>query len=231
MTEPTDREDLPLAEGDPASDAAEGTDEEAQALPRPRRGPSRRTVYGLVAGLLVLAVLAARFTLDEQAQTGPTIGGPFTLVDTEGRTLTEADFQGRFMLVYFGYTFCPDICPTALTTMADALDLLGEAGLGVVPVFVTVDPERDTPEHLADYVTHFHSRQVGLSGSPAQLAAAAGAYKVYYAKVQEDGADADDYLMDHTSVIYLMGPDGRYRAHFTHGTEADAMAARIREFL
>jgi protein SCO1/2 len=159
------------------------------------------------------------------------IGGPFSLVDHQGKSLTEADFSGRYMLIYFGYTFCPDVCPTSLTIMADALNLIGSDADAVVPVFVTVDPERDTPEHLSMYVGHFHPRLVGLTGTAEQVKAAAKVYRVYYAKAREQGADGDDYLVDHTSIVYLMGPDGEFRAHFTHQTDAETMAKKIREFL
>ena len=135
------------------------------------------------------------------------------------------------MLVYFGYTFCPDICPTALTDMGDALGILGEAADKVTPVFITVDPDRDTPEHLKEYLKFFHPRMVGLTGTPEQTAAALKAYKVYAAKAPVEGGDADDYLMDHTSIIYLMGPDGAYKAHFSHGVGTEDMAKGIRKFL
>ena len=193
----------------------------------------------------------------------PDIGGPFSLVDHEGRPVTQDSFKGRFMLVYFGYTFCPDICPTTLTEMGGALDILGEAGTPVTPVFITVDPERDRPEPLKEYLAFFHPRLVGLTGTPKQVAAAAKAYKVFSAKAaapeheheHQPGYKHDDeehakhlqdpkhehdpghhhdtggYLMDHTSIIYLMGPDGSYRAHFSYGDDAQDMAAKIREFL
>lgn len=159
------------------------------------------------------------------------IGGPFELTDHDGRTVTAGDFKGRFFLVYFGYTYCPDICPTALTTMAEALDHLGVEGRDIVPLFVTVDPARDTAEHLKMYVEYFHPRLIGLTGSEEQVAATAKAYRVFYARVEDENSDADDYLMDHTSIIYLMGPDGRYRTHFSHGATPEIIAERIREVL
>ncbi|MFQ5618480.1 MAG: SCO family protein [Rhodospirillales bacterium] len=174
---------------------------------------------------------ASRVTLEPAAAAGSTIGGPFTLVDQNGRTVTAGDFRGRFMLLYFGYTYCPDVCPTTLTTMADAIDILDGDGESIVPVFITVDPERDTPEHLKMYVNYFHPRLVGLTGTPQSVGAAARAYRIYYAKAPQGGAAGDDYLMDHSSGIYLMGPDGAFRAHFDHGTGAEAMAKRIREYL
>ncbi len=174
---------------------------------------------------------ASRVTLEPAGAAGPTIGGPFTLVDHNGKTVTAGDFRGRFMLLYFGYTYCPDVCPTTLTTMADAVDILDGDGESVVPVFITVDPERDTSEHLKMYVNYFHPRLVGLTGTSESVAAAAKAYRIYYAKAPQDGAAGDDYLMDHLSFVFLMGPDGAFRAHFEHGISPEAMAKRIREYL
>ncbi len=174
---------------------------------------------------------ASRVTLEPAGAAGPNIGGPFTLVDHNGQTVTAGDFRRRFMLVYFGYTYCPDVCPTTLTTMADAIDILDGDGERVVPVFITVDPERDTPEHLKMYVNYFHPRLVGLTGTSESVAAAAKAYRIYYAKAPEDGASGDDYLLDHVSFVFLMGPDGAFRAHFENGISPQAMAKRIREHL
>ncbi len=158
------------------------------------------------------------------------IGGPFTLIDQDGRTRTDADFRGRHMLVYFGYTYCPDVCPTALSDMAIALDEIGADATKVRPVFVTVDPARDTPARLKDYVANFHPRLVGLTGSDDAIARAAKAYRVYYAKARDSGSAAD-YLMDHSSIIYLIGPDGRYVAHFSHGAPAERIVAALRDAL
>ena len=202
---------------------------------------NRLFAWGGVAAVAVAVALlwrhelgpsgASRLTLESAGAAGPTIGGSFTLVDHNGKTVTARDFRGRFMLVYFGYTYCPDVCPTTLTTMADAIDILAGDGDSVVPVFITVDPERDTPEHLKMYVNYFHPRLVGLTGTSASVAAAAKAYRIYYAKARQDGASGDDYLMDHLSFVFLMGPDGAFRAHFENGIGPDAMAKRIREYL
>lgn len=161
-----------------------------------------------------------------QLPQGMVLGGPFTLLDHTGRSVTEADFAGRYMLVYFGFTFCPDVCPTELGTMAAAIDELGEEGERVTPALVTIDPERDTPEALADYVSRFHPRMVGLTGTPEQIAAAARAYRVYYAKVSRP--EMTQYLMDHSSFIYLVGPDGRVRALFRPQTPPEAIAEAVR---
>ena len=129
-----------------------------------------------------------------------------------------------------GYTSCPDVCPTELQAMVGALDALGrELGGRVQPVFVTVDPERDAPERMARYVALFHPRLVGLTGTPAQVAQAARAYRVYYAKARP--RDASDYLMDHSSFVYLLDPEGAARALFRPGTSSDDIAAALRRRL
>jgi protein SCO1/2 len=157
------------------------------------------------------------------------IGGPFTLTDQNGRAVSDQDFRGKLMLVYFGYTFCPDACPTALLQMGQALDRLGPAGEAVQPVFITIDPARDTQAQLHTYASNFHPRLVALTGTPQQIAQAAKAYRVYYAKAADSGTT--EYLMDHTSIIYLMSRDGRYLTHFTHQSTPDQMAAAIRKYL
>ena len=160
-----------------------------------------------------------------QLAQGVSLGGPFTLVDHTGRTVTERDFAGRPLLVYFGYTYCPDVCPTELGTIAAAMDAMGPAGERVTPVFITVDPERDTQAGMADYVSRFHPRMVGLRGSAEQTAQAARAFRVYFAKVQP--RDTTEYLMDHSSFIYLVGPDGRVRSLFRPETSPEAIAAAV----
>jgi protein SCO1/2 len=154
------------------------------------------------------------------------IGGPFALTDHTGRARTGADFRGKLMLVYFGFTYCPDICPTDLHAIGLALDQLGKAGDEVQPIFITVDPERDTPQVLADYVPMFHPRLIGLSGKAAAIQQAATAYKVYYAKVPR--TDGSDYTVDHSGFVYLMDRGGTYLGFFPPGTAADRMAEVIR---
>ncbi len=160
---------------------------------------------------------------------GVSVGGPFTLTDTHGATVTDATFRGRWMLVYFGYTYCPDVCPTELQTIAGALDKLGPLASRVTPLFITVDPERDTPAAMADYVKLFDDRIVGLTGTPEQIAAVARAYRVYYAKATSK--DSTTYLMDHSSFMYLMGPDGTFHALYQPGMKpqdlADAIHAQL----
>ena len=154
------------------------------------------------------------------------VGGPFELTDHTGKPRTSSDFRGKLMLVYFGFTYCPDVCPTDLQAIGLALDKLGSDGDSVQPLFITVDPERDTKEHLAEYVRMFHPRLIGLTGSAAAIRKAADTYKVYYAKA--DGKEASDYTVDHTAFIYLMDRDGNYLGFFPPGTSADRMVEIIR---
>ncbi|WP_424134477.1 SCO family protein [Roseomonas chloroacetimidivorans] len=157
---------------------------------------------------------------------GVSIGGPFTLVDGDGKTVTQEDLRGKLALIFFGYTFCPDVCPTELQAVAQAMDLLGPQADQVRPVFITVDPERDTPAKVKDYVALFHPSITGLTGTPEQVARAARAWRVYYNKANPSGAS--DYLMDHSSYTYLMGRDGSLRALFRPGVPPEEMAATIR---
>ena len=156
------------------------------------------------------------------------IGGPFALVDQDGKPRTDADFRGKFLLIYFGFTYCPDICPTDLQNIGLAMDRLGKAGDGVQPLFVTLDPERDTAEHLKDYVALFHPRMVALTGDAAAIGKAAGAYRVYYARVP---TKSGDYTVDHSAFIYLVGRDGKYLGFLPPGTDGDRIAEAIRPHL
>jgi cytochrome oxidase Cu insertion factor (SCO1/SenC/PrrC family) len=199
---------------------------------------ARRGLVIFLAGLVVLlgALVVEYLYLnapslglsDIAAPAGATIGGPFTLVDQNGVTRRPDDFHGKLMLIYFGYTYCPDVCPTELQTMSDALDRLGAKGDAVQPIFITVDPARDTPEQLKSYAENFHPRLLALTGSAEQIAQVARAYKVFYQPVKQgDG----EYLMDHSSIVYLMDRDGRYAAHFGGNLSAEQMAAAIAKHL
>ena len=157
------------------------------------------------------------------------VGGPFELTDHTGQHRTDADYRGKFLLIYFGYMFCPDICPTDLQAMASAIDLLGESGELVQPLFITVDPERDTPARLATYVPAFHSRLVGLTGSASQIKKVAVAYKVYYAKVNDPRST--DYILDHSAFTYFVDSEGRYLGFFPPGTTAERMIEIVRPHL
>ena len=156
------------------------------------------------------------------------VGGPFALVDQAGTPRTDTDFRGKLLLLYFGFTFCPDVCPTDLQSIGLAIDQLGTSGEGVQPVFVTLDPDRDTPQHLANYVPFFHPRLIGLTGDASSIRQAARAYKVYYAKVP---TSENDYTVDHSGYIYLMDRAGQYLGFFPPGTPPDRMADVIRPLL
>jgi cytochrome oxidase Cu insertion factor (SCO1/SenC/PrrC family) len=194
----------------------------------------RRAILAFAAIVLLIAAGLGGFALMGRQLTGPgatgvaLVGGPFTLLDQDGRRVTEKDFRGRHMLVFFGYTYCPDICPTELQVMMAALDMLGPEAERIQPVFVTVDPERDTPEVLKSYVENFGPRLMGLTGTAGEVADMAKAYRVYYAKSGNE-ASPGDYLMDHSSIIYLMGPDGSFVRHFPYTTDAAKLAGELKE--
>ncbi len=184
-------------------------------------------VFVLAGAMLGLARWLTPAPPQEAAQSDTvSIGGPFTLVDQNGQEVTDEKFRGRLMLVYFGYTYCPDVCPLGLTTIAEAIDQLpAEDRDQVVPLFITVDPERDTVAVMKDYVGAFSDRLVGLTGSAAQVDAAVRAYRVYARKGESD-ADGT-YLVDHSTFTYLMDRDGRYLAHFGHSATPEEMAKRL----
>jgi Uncharacterized protein SCO1/SenC/PrrC, involved in biogenesis of respiratory and photosynthetic systems len=163
-------------------------------------------------------------TLQEQA--GADIGGPFTLVDQDGKTVSDTDFRGKYMLIYFGYTFCPDVCPTSLARNADALKLLGDKAAKVQPILITVDPERDTPETLKPYVAAFGPNLIGLTGTVEQITALARAYRTFFGKAPA-AAGSDAYLMDHSSFTYLMAPDGHFLRVFSQSTKPKQMAEEL----
>jgi protein SCO1 len=189
----------------------------------------------VLAGLVILgAGVFLALTLREGPRgaagtaLGSVIGGSFRLTDQNGKTVTDADLKGKWSLIYFGYTHCPDACPTALNDISIALDELGAKREEVRPVFITVDPERDTADALKAYVTSFDAPILALTGTPEQVAQAAKAYRVYYAKHPEAGGD---YSMDHSSVIYVMDPQGRFTASFTHESTPEQIAERLKKLL
>lgn len=155
------------------------------------------------------------------------IGGPFSLVDVSGRRVTDRDFHGRLMLVFFGYTHCPDVCPAELQNMAEVMDKLGPDADRVAPVFISVDPKRDTPEALAAYVNNFSPRIVALTGDQAEVASAAKAYRVYFRRAGEDASG--NYTVDHSAFIYLMDGNGKYITYFSFNTAPEAMVAAIKK--
>lgn len=195
-------------------------------------------------GLLVIASLlccglaaaaeqpsAAQMMDDLMYGRGP-IGGPFTLTDQTGKQRSDTDFRGKLMIVYFGYTYCPDVCPTDLMAITQALDALGPAAEGVQPVFITIDPERDT-KLLTDYVAAFHRSLVGLTGSPDEIRKVANSYKAFYVKVQDERSDerSADYSIDHAGVVYLMGRNGEYLGFMPPQTNPDRLTEVLRKNL
>ncbi len=200
-------------------------------------------LYAIAAAVLFAALLTAslwfafgRSPDDDFAQcregviAGGTaaIGGPFTLVNGAGETVTEAELLSKPSLVYFGYTFCPDVCPLDNARNAEAVDLLAELGHDVQPVFISVDPARDTPEVMGDYAGWMHEKMLGLTGTPEQVRAAAQAYKVYY-RVQDSGDEF--YLVDHSTFTYLMLPGIGFAGFFKRDDSAEAVADRTACFI
>jgi protein SCO1 len=196
---------------------------------------TRRRLLGLAAGLLLAgpgrslraqsseATSAAQLMDDLMWNRGP-IGGPFALIDHTGKLRTDEDFRGKLLLIYFGYSYCPNVCPTDLQQIGLAVDGLGAGAEAVQPIFITLDPERDTAAHLADYVSAFHPRLIGLTGSAEQIRRVALAYKVYYAKYPPD---SPDYVIDHSSFVYLVDKAGKYIGFLPPGTAADRIIEMI----
>ena len=187
-------------------------------------------LIGAIAGAGVLLVANPQGGQPVQSSGAALIGGPFSLVGADGKPVTDRDFRGRYMLIFFGFTHCPDICPAELQVIAQALEQLGDKAKTVVPIFITLDPERDTPEAMANYVKSFGPNFVGLTGSPEAIAAAAKAYRVAYAQVKNKDLPGD-YSVDHSALVYLMDPEGRYVTHFSYGLSADQMAEKLEKSL
>lgn len=195
----------------------------------------RWVIFGFAGICLILAAFVAYIAVEiiegGPSQEGgiigqPTVGGPFELINGDGQIVTEKTYAGKAMAVYFGFTFCPDVCPTELAIIADAIDLLpADVQAKVAPLFITVDPERDTQNLVKDYTANFHENMIGLTGTPEQIAAAAKAYRVYYAK--REGTDGGPYTMDHTSYIYIMDKQGRYFRHFRMNSAPEAIAEAL----
>lgn len=159
------------------------------------------------------------------------LGGPFQLTDQHGVVRRQNSFPHKYLLVYFGYSYCPDICPTGLQSMTEAMHALKGNADKVQPLFITVDPTRDTPAHLKTYMTNFHPKILALSGSDAETQQAMKGYKVYAAKRLEDETETTDYLIDHSSIIYLMNPEGKFIKSFSHSTPGKEIAATIQGLL
>lgn len=200
-------------------------------------------IYAVTAAALTAALLLAlgafvwlnRDTRSEAAQcnvgvAGAEMGGPFTLVSETGATVTDADVIDRPSLVYFGYTFCPDVCPFDAARNAEAVDILEDRGETVKPVFISVDPARDTPEVLTEYTDYLHPRMLGLTGSPEQVRAASQAYRTYY-QAQKSEGDDEYYLVDHSTMTYLTLPEHGFVEFFRRDASAEQMADRVQCFV
>ena len=183
-----------------------------------------RRPWGPIIAMLLLTV-AVTSVLWLHRRQGPTVGGPFQLVNAAtGREVSDRDFRGKWLPIFFGYTHCPDVCPTTLSNIAEAMSQLGPLAKGVQPLFITVDPERDTMPVLVDYTSAFDPRILGLSGSADQIASAAKAYRIYYAK----RVIGDDYFMDHTATIHVVRPDGSYSSSLLSTAGPSDIAKRLR---
>ena len=161
----------------------------------------------------------------------PEIGGEYLLINQNGETVSNNTYLGKYTIIFFGYTFCPDVCPNTLSTFSSVLDLLGEDAAKVKPVFVTVDPTRDTPEKLSSYLTHFNKNLDGLTGSTEQIEHVKKIFRIYAVKSQQDEINFKDYLMDHSTVSYLIGPDGKFITFFRYGAEPEVIVTKLRKFL
>ena len=190
--------------------------------------------------LVIVAILAGEWLWLQAAREQPAAdgglvimtpaapGGAFSLIDHSGRPVTEQSFRGKHVVMVFGYTSCPDVCPATLTAVVGAMELLGAKAQAVQPLFVTVDPERDTPAVLAKYVAAFHPRLLGLTGSPEQIRQMAQDYRVYVAKGETSGGA---YPVDHSAYVYVIGPEGRVLTYLKHETTPQAMATAIERLM
>jgi protein SCO1/2 len=189
--------------------------------------------HGRLAGLHALCIVLTALLVvgkgSAQTANSPiTIGGQFTLTAADGAVVTEQTYRGKWLLVFFGFTSCPDTCPTALLDIAAALEKLGPAADKVQPLFITVDPQRDTPVVIGDYTRSFDPRIIGLTGTPEQIAAVAREYGAYYAP-RKIGPGPEDYVMDHSSYLYLMDPEGKFVRGFDADTPGDRLAEVVRD--
>jgi cytochrome oxidase Cu insertion factor (SCO1/SenC/PrrC family) len=183
--------------------------------------------------ILTIILAALALTAVKPGQTGSgtaLIGGPFTMVNQKGETVTEKTYAGQYTLLLFGFTYCQDVCPAELQVMTAAFNQMGADADKITPLFVTVDPERDTPQVMASYVSNFHPHLQGLTGTPDQVAAFAKIYHVFYQKVPNP-QDPKDYEMDHSSILYLMGPDGKFLKHFDYSNDAKGLAEALQKML
>jgi protein SCO1 len=196
-----------------------------------RHGLIHHSALGLQSLFIIVFALALIMSSTSWAATSPvTIGGPFALTAPDGTTVTDQTFRGKWLLVYFGYTFCPNTCPMTLNEIATALEKLGTDAAKMQPLFITVDPQRDTPEVLKQYTQSFDPRIVGLTGSPQQIDAVTREYGAYAVR-HKTGPGPEDYVMDHSTYLYVMDPGGKFVRAFDADTSGDRIADALRELL
>ena len=213
--------------------------------------PQRRVyLYLGVAVLIIIIGVTLRFFASPQSMVSPagvtvvdkggreikgskppSIGGRFTLISQDGRPVTDADFRGKNILVFFGFTNCPDVCPLTLSNISRAMVLLGGDANKMQPLFISVDPLRDTPNVLKQYLKHFDHRIIGLTGTTKQVTAVQRAYRIFSQRRNAVGDDSDDYLIDHTSISYMMGPSGEFKTFFSNGSTPEEFVTKIRQQL
>jgi protein SCO1 len=211
--------------------------------PKPEPKPQGLSLKGRLVAMSLAAVVGVGVGLLGWTLVGPKgqapvqqtyagiadIGGPFALTTHTGVAVTDKTYEGQYTLLYFGYTFCPDVCPLGLMLMQDVMERLGPDAADIQPLFITVDPERDTPAVLKDFIEPFHPRLIALTGTPEAVAEVAAAYKMYYRRADFEGVEG--YGIDHMNIFYLMGPDGTYVAHFLSPTSPKDVAESIRSHL
>ncbi|HUW50862.1 MAG TPA: SCO family protein [Sulfuricella sp.] len=191
----------------------------------------KRLCLAILSAALIFAGFAWADPPAVEAQAESAIDTRYLLMDTRGRAVTDQDFPGHFQIITFGYTFCPDICPTTLAEMSLVMEKLGKQADLLQPIFVTVDPERDTPDVLRKYTAFFNPRIIGLTGSPDLIRRVADHFRVRYEKHWEPGAEKDKYSVDHSAGMYLLGSDGHFLAKFSYATPPQEIADRIRALM
>ena len=193
---------------------------------------ARRGIFIAAALLLIALVIIGSYAMffSGRHEDSLSFGGSFTLTDQNGHTVHARDFRGKLMLVYFGYTFCPDLCPTELQLITSTLDQLGPAAANIQPIFITIDPARDRPKLLKEYLANFYPTFVGLTGTPAEIAAVAREYRVYYSKAV-DAKATENCLIDHTGFVYLQGRKGQSLGTFLPSVSASELARSLRQAL
>jgi protein SCO1 len=198
-----------------------------------RRRNARRTAIIVSSAAAALLLLTASYLCllgGTMPASVPAIGGPFTLTEGNGQVITDRDLRGRYLLIYFGYTSCPDVCPTTLSAIADAIDILGSRAERLQPLFITVDPKHDTPAIVQAYVRSFGPHIIGLTGTPAEIRAVEQEYRIS-SVIQQSGSANGSYTIDHTAVLFLVAPDGRYLAPLAATESGAELAEKLARYM